>query len=222
MSLSGESAEKLRAHAVNIEAQELDRRIAAGYPFLVYVDRPLGGVGLSGITALARYGGLAQNLIGYIDADGHGVAGIEAAMDDYLYADGYSYSACFTADAARRALAGYGIAFEGSARPMTQGVTLSLDRQIQQICEEVADERVERGVILVSDLETAQADFRDTSAQGALAEALDALITDALAVLEPLTQDAGQPDLMLAGEMRCAGMKVWFAREQMIARLKGK
>lgn len=76
--------------------------------------------------------------------------------------------------------------------------------------------------MLVSDLETAQADFRDTSAQGALAEALDALITDALAVLEPLTQDAGQPDLMLAGEMRCAGMKVWFAREQMIARLKGK
>ena len=156
MSLSGESAEKLRAHAVNIEEEELDRKIAAGYPFLVYVDRPLGGVGLSGITALARYGGLAQNLIGYINADGHGVAGIEAAMDDYLYADGYSYSACFTADAARRALAGYGIAFEGSARPMTQGVTLSLDRQIQQICEEVADERVERGVILVSDLETGQ------------------------------------------------------------------
>lgn len=156
MSLSGESAERLRAHAMDVTAQELDQKIAAGYPFLAYVDEPIGGVGLSGMTALVRYGELAQNLIGYIDPDGHGVAGIEAAMDEYLYADGYSYTAQFTADAARRALAGYGIAFEGSARPVTQGVTLSLDREIQQICEEVADEKVERGVILVSDLQTGQ------------------------------------------------------------------
>ncbi|MBO5670746.1 MAG: hypothetical protein J6S41_04285, partial [Clostridia bacterium] len=75
---------------------------------------------------------------------------------EHLYASGYSYSALFTADAARRALSGYGIAFEGSAAPVKQGVTLSLDREIQQICEEVADARVERGVILVSDLDSGQ------------------------------------------------------------------
>jgi cell division protein FtsI/penicillin-binding protein 2 len=156
MSLSEASAESLREHAVEITAQELDQKISSGYPFFTYVDEPTGGVGLTGLTALARYGGLAQNLIGYIDADGHGVVGIEAAMEEYLYAKGYSYSALFTADAARRALAGYGLAFEGSARPVTQGVSLSLDREIQQICEEVANERVERGVILVSDLQTGQ------------------------------------------------------------------
>lgn len=79
-----------------------------------------------------------------------------------------------------------------------------------------------RGLVamLVSDLETAQADFRDTGAQGTLSEQLDALMTDALSALEPLTEDGGQMDLMLAGEIRCAGMEVWFAREAMIDRLR--
>ena len=74
--------------------------------------------------------------------------------------------------------------------------------------------------MLVSDLEMAQADFRDTGARGALPEQLDALMTDALRVLEHLTQDRGQMDLMLAGEIRCAGMTVWFAREEMVQQLK--
>lgn len=78
-----------------------------------------------------------------------------------------------------------------------------------------------RGLVamLVSDLETAQADFRDTGAQGALSEQLDALMTDALEALEHLTRDGGEMDLMLAGEIRCAGMTVWFARESMIEQL---
>lgn len=156
MSLSEESADLLREHAIDITEDALDDAISSGRPFLAYVDQRITGVGLTGLTALARYGGLAQNLIGYIDADGHGVAGIESVMDEYLYAEDYAYAALFTSDAARRALSGYGIAFEGSARPVSQGVTLSLDRSIQQICEDVADELVDRGVILVSDLETGQ------------------------------------------------------------------
>ena len=97
-----------------------------------------------------------------------------------------------------------------------------------QIAEQLDSAKIDgdraRGLMamLVSDLETAQADFRDTGAQGPLSEGLDALMTDALAVLEPLTHDGGATDLMLAGEIRCAGMAVWFAREQMIAVLKGE
>ena len=78
-----------------------------------------------------------------------------------------------------------------------------------------------RGLVamLVSDLETAQADFRDTGAQGVLSESLDALMTGALDALEKLTYDGGEMDLLLAGEIRCAGMSVWFKREEMIERL---
>lgn len=81
-----------------------------------------------------------------------------------------------------------------------------------------------RGLVamLVSDLETAQADFRDTGAQGALSERLDGLMSEAIDMLEPLTEDGGERNLMLAGEIRCAGMAVWFAREEMIAALKGE
>ena len=156
MSLDEASAELLRAHATNMTAEELDRAISSGRPFLAHVDEPIAGRGLTGLRALARYGGLAQHLMGYLDSEGHGVVGIEAAMDESLYAEGYSYTAVFTSDAARRALSGYGIGFEGSAQPIQKGVVLSLDREIQGICEAVADEKVERGVILVSDVKSGQ------------------------------------------------------------------
>lgn len=156
MSLDEESAELLRAHVVDMTAEELNRAISAGRPFLAHVDEPITGRGLTGLRALARYGGLAQHLMGYLDGAGHGVVGIEAVMDDALYAEGYSYTALFTSDAARRALSGYGIGFEGSAQPVQKGVVLSLDREIQEICEAVADERIERGVILVRDVKSGQ------------------------------------------------------------------
>lgn len=156
MSLTEESAELLRAQVMDMTAEELDRAISAGRPFLAYVKEPIAGRGLTGLRALARYGGLAQHLIGYLDGEGHGVAGVEAAMDEVLYAEGYSYTALFTSDAARRALSGYGIAFEGSAVPVEKGIALSLDREIQEICEEVADDKVERGVILVQDVKSGQ------------------------------------------------------------------
>ncbi len=156
MSLSEESADVLRAHILDMTAEELNRAISTGRPFLAYVNEPLSGQGLTGLRALARYGGLAQNLMGYLDSTGHGVVGIEAAMDEPLYAEGYSYTALFTSDATRRALSGYGIAFEGSAQPVRKGVALSLDREIQEVCEAVAQEKVERGVILVSDVRSGQ------------------------------------------------------------------
>lgn len=71
-----------------------------------------------------------------------------------------------------------------------------------------------RGLVamLVSDVETAQADFGDTGAQGALSEQLDGALSGAIAALEPLTRDDGQTALTLAGQIRNAGMKIWFSR----------
>ena len=80
MSLTEESAELLRTHATDITPEELDRAISMGQPFLAYVDEPIAGLGLTGLRALARYGGLAQHLMGYLDSQGHGVAGVEAVM----------------------------------------------------------------------------------------------------------------------------------------------
>ncbi len=153
MSLSEESAERLREHAVFISAQALDDAIADGRPFLAYVDEEIFGNGLVGITALRRYSGMAQNLIGYIDGDGHGVTGLESIFDEDLFREGYAYSVSFQADAARRALSGYGLAFEGRPVAQSEGIELSLDAEILEICEAVAPER---GVVLVSDLRTGE------------------------------------------------------------------
>lgn len=76
--------------------------------------------------------------------------------------------------------------------------------------------------MLVSDLETAQADLRDAGGQRTICGALDDLMTDAIAALEPLTRHDGRPDVMLPAEMRCAGMAVRFSREDMIRALQEK
>lgn len=71
-----------------------------------------------------------------------------------------------------------------------------------------------RGLVamLVSDVESAQADFSDAGARGLLSERLDGALTEAIDALEPLARDDGQTDLVLAGQIRCAGMKIWFSR----------
>ena len=81
-----------------------------------------------------------------------------------------------------------------------------------------------RGLIaaLSGDLEAAQADFRDTGAQGDFSAQLDALLSRAIAALRPLTQDAERTATALSGQMRCAGLNVWFAREEMIGAAQQK
>ena len=90
----------------------------------------------------------------------------------------------------------------------------------QQLDAAKIDSDRARGLVamLVRDLETAQADFRDTGAQGGLSEPLEALMTEAIAALEPLTQTRVGSDLTLAGQIRCAGISVFFQREAMLSR----
>lgn len=152
LSLSEESADALRRAALDQSAVE--EAIRVGRPFLAYVSQEVRGEGLWALTAHRRYSSLAQNLIGYVDADGRGVCGLEAAADSYLYADGSSYCVSIPVDAARRTLPGFGLTFEGSPLAPLYGVQISLDREIQALCESL--EGIERGAVAVMDVQTGE------------------------------------------------------------------
>ena len=79
LSLSEESAEALRRAALDQSAVE--EAIRVGRPFLAYISQEVRGEGLWALTAHRRYSSLAQNLIGYVDAEGRGVCGLEAAAE---------------------------------------------------------------------------------------------------------------------------------------------
>ena len=138
-------------------AESLQEKIQTGRPFKVSLRQAISGSGITSLQEITRYSdhNPAQNVIGYIDADGHGVSGIEALFDDYLYSDQTGYSAVFSVDGVRRALSGMGLSFEGSPSYPKYGVALTLDEEIQKIAEQAADELIDSGAVLVQEVETA-------------------------------------------------------------------
>jgi hypothetical protein len=85
------------------------------------------------------------------------------------------------------------------------------------------DAEYARGLMamLVRDLETAQQNFAEAEPSGLPAEALNGLMRHAVAALQPLTADS-VPAAQLTGRMRCAGLSVWFAREDWIKVIEAK
>lgn len=156
MSLDEQSRQAVMDSSINISAAELEKKISSGQPFLVHVSSKIQGSGLTSIMAIKRYSdsGYAQNLLGYLDSSGKGVYGIESAFDALLQSEEQGYTAVFKVDAARMALAGLGLSFENSPLPVTNGVVLTLDADIQKIAEEAADAYVENGAIIVSEIDS--------------------------------------------------------------------
>ena len=76
--------------------------------------------------------------------------------------------------------------------------------------------------MLLADVQAARTDFAGTEAAAPLGPALIQLLDETEKALVPLTKISPATDLMLAGEMRCAGMGVYFVREEMMERVGGQ
>jgi len=100
----------------------------AASPFLLEVDRDVSALGVSCWPVERRNSAapLAVQLLGYLDGEGHGAAGLEAAFDELLTGSG------------------------------AMGVQLTLSREIQQTAEAVANETMQSGCILVLDTANAK------------------------------------------------------------------
>ena len=125
-------------------------------PFLLETMRDLSSLGLRCFPAAKRYASvpLCQHLIGYLDADGHGAAGLEKALDDLLAGTGAH-------DTLRCVVTAQGRLREGETPQLIQndsgavGVQLTISRPVQRAAEAVAAETMTSGCILVLDVQTA-------------------------------------------------------------------
>lgn len=138
------------------EQAELYERRNSAAPFLVEVDQDLTRQGINTYQGARRYLPLpiAVHLLGYLDTEGHGVAGLEAAYDDVLYSSGDEAAICCVTSAQGRLLAGSAPAIEVSQKGSGQGVQLTLDADIQRLCEGIAALHMPRGCIVVMDRAT--------------------------------------------------------------------
>jgi cell division protein FtsI/penicillin-binding protein 2 len=99
--------------------------------------------------------GIGAHVLGYLDPSGtRGIAGVERLLDRYL-AGGIPGRIAVYADAKGRPLRGLGVRWlQGEF--VGGGVRLTIDRDIQALVEEVMDDSIERGAVVVMDPRTGE------------------------------------------------------------------
>lgn len=135
------------------EQVELYEKRNAASPFLVPVARDLTAQGVPTYESARRYLPLpiAVHLLGYLDGEGQGVSGLEAAYQDVLAASAdEAVISCITS-AQGRLLDGETPTVTVQDQGTGQGVQLTLDANVQRLCEGIAGLYLPRGCIVVMD-----------------------------------------------------------------------
>lgn len=109
------------------------KRVRQGQSVTVIGKKPITKGGWETFFAPKRYGSTLTHTLGYLDATGHGVSGVEKALDWLLYTDSYQ-SISYTADSLGRMLEGVDYTVDKGEKG--GNVTLTVDSRIQSLCEQ--------------------------------------------------------------------------------------
>ena len=133
------------------ESIDMESAIQEGKPVVVPVESKEDIDGVRYFTVSRRYSSdsLCTNLIGYIDGEGNGVTGIEAACDDLLRENSGTISVTYTADALGRMIPGEEWNVDSSYSDSPAGVVLTIDKEIQQAAEDAASGKLTKGAVVV-------------------------------------------------------------------------
>lgn len=108
---------------------------------------------------VVRYGenSLAPHITGYIDGDGNGVSGIEKCYNDILLSYSGTLKARCGAAASGKLLEGAEITFLKDGYMSAGGVELTVDRDIQKLCESALEKfDIDSGAVVVLDSATSE------------------------------------------------------------------
>lgn len=138
----------------------LSERLAGGRPIVTIVDEepsPIEGV-LAFHTPVRNAGTLyAPHLVGYLSGDGvTGAVGIEQAYNDLLNACGGTLMVTYEVNAAGHLLADQQPTVSDTLANANAGVVLTIDRDIQILAESVAKRDLQKGAVVILDVDTAE------------------------------------------------------------------
>lgn len=144
---------------------------ASGHSESSVVEKLLGGVPFtlrlndevedaSGLVCYPTYSGgtsVASHVVGYVNSDGHGVTGAEKGFDGYLCGSlGGEVSYSYNADAIGRPMHGEGVVLHDKGYSECSGVLLTLDKELQEHCEAVAENLLSAGAVAVTDIKSGE------------------------------------------------------------------
>lgn len=135
-------------------------KLRKGFPIVEEVPTgTLSTANIPVITTSIRYSNeqLLSHLIGYYNKSSDNMFGLEKSYNDYLWSDS-SVKIKYHVDAKGRMLAGDKGEIVSDNYFSKKGVMLTINKQIQEICENVADktDNFEKGAIVVLDVKTGE------------------------------------------------------------------
>lgn len=141
--------------------------IVYGKPFVCEVakkDFECGDITVFEVPVRNRQKQVAQHIIGYT-SENSGVSGIEFAYDKFLRKDPAINSVTYNIDGSGGVMEGLSKSVDRS-ETVTEGVVLTIDRNIQAICE-ISGSKMKKGAVVVTDVQSgdilAMASFPDYS-----------------------------------------------------------
>ena len=156
---SAQSAAALYSALAPEQREAVTRHLAGLTPFVIEVEAPevyAPGVEVFSVSQRSTEDQTAVHLIGYLDQEGHGVTGIEAAYDTLLTEAGGTLSVRYTTDTMGRALATEPPEVVDEGYNGAGGVVLTIYREIQLLAEEAAARHFEKGAVVVLDVHTGE------------------------------------------------------------------
>lgn len=133
-------------------------QLESGKPFTIEVPEDFqAATGIHLFQVPKRYASdqIAEHIIGYLNSQGEGAAGIELAMDDFLNRKGSGIEIYYQIDALGRVIAGDETKIVDGMADAKSGVVLSLDGRIQRAAEQAA-EKLGGGAIVVTEMENCE------------------------------------------------------------------
>lgn len=134
--------------------EELYSTLTEGRPFSLRLPQKIEADGVDVFPVEKRYpdSGQAVHILGYLDGSGKGAAGIEKAYDSVLGGNQGRITVTYRVDALNHVLAGEEKKIDDTSYFGKGGVVLTLDKQIQAVAEQAADEHLTKGAIVVTEV----------------------------------------------------------------------
>ncbi|MCI8497147.1 MAG: penicillin-binding protein 2, partial [Clostridiales bacterium] len=167
----------------------VSNRIQSGKPFLQQIgSNSLIAKGLNILETTRRYSQnqLCPHLIGYTDASGHGVSGLEKLYDNWLSEAEGSLKLTYAVSALGRPLAGEDPEITDTRSNSIQGVQVTIDSRIQKIAEQAAEKYLTQGAVVVMEVPNGKIrasvsvpDFSPVNLEDALTDPLEPMVNRA-------------------------------------------
>lgn len=145
------------ADLCDCDAEELRTKLQKESTFILCSkEKPDQTEGVYVFEGVQRYSDVADHLVGYINSDLDGVAGLEKSYNSVLSYFGGTKSLRFVIDGRSNPLVGLGLRVEGEDQGYENGVITTLDLDIQQALETAMDAHIEKGAAVVLDIHSGE------------------------------------------------------------------